>query len=165
MPRWSRPSAATTSCWREGWRRTRTSTWTKRSVRDSTRPLRPCGWCVGVTDRYDVAVVVPALGRSGGLRVLAEWSRRLADSGRRVAVCTAARGPGESVLGQRVDVLAPGRLGHAADELQLRLTRPFVGQLADLSVYPRTARRRLPRAARYVLGFAPWSQALAIDGP
>jgi glycosyltransferase involved in cell wall biosynthesis len=118
-----------------------------------------------VADTYDVAVVIPSLGRSGGLRVLAEWSARLAGTGRRVAVCAAAGGPGEALLSPTVDVFAPGRLRHGIDELELRGRRPRSGAMADLVVYPRAVRRRLPRADRYVLGFAPWAQALAIDGP
>jgi glycosyltransferase involved in cell wall biosynthesis len=121
-----------------------------------------------VADAYDVAVVVPSLGRSGGLRVLAEWSARLAASGRRVAVCTAATGPGAAILGPDVDVFAPSQARHRRDEVELRLRRPRSGMAADLRVYPRTVRaqlRRLPRAKRYVLGFAPWADALAIDGP
>jgi glycosyltransferase involved in cell wall biosynthesis len=118
-----------------------------------------------VAEEYDIAVVVPSLGRSGGLRVLAEWSARLAETGRRVAVCTAADGPGAGVLGPNVEVFAPTLARHRRDELELRLRRPFAGLAADLQVYPRTVRGQLPRAKRYVLGFAPWAQALAIDGP
>ena len=70
----------------------------------------------------DVAVVIPALGRAGGLRVLIEWANRLADSGRRVAVVSAARGEGED-LDQSIVVCAPGRAEHLIDELVVRALR------------------------------------------
>jgi glycosyltransferase involved in cell wall biosynthesis len=113
---------------------------------------------------YDVVLVIPALGRSGGLRVLIEWANRLATSGRRVAVCAAARGPGTAELVPSVDVRAPRRMAHLLDEGAVRLLRRGRGASADLSIYPRAARRHLPPARRYVLGFAPWADVLGLSG-
>ena len=116
-----------------------------------------------MAERYDVVLVVPSLGRSGGLRVLVEWAARLAATGQRVAVATAASGPGAAMAGS-ADIVAPGKLRHLLDEAALRILRPRRASLADLQVYPRTVRSRLPAADRYVLGFAPWGPALDLDG-
>lgn len=107
----------------------------------------------------DVAIVIPALGRNGGLRVLIEWANRLASSGRRVAVVAAARGDGQR-LDESICLRAPGRAEHFVDEVAVRALRKAVASYADLAVYPRAARRHLPTAKRYILGFAPWADSL-----